>query len=457
MRLRKGTVLFSVLLLTVSVLIIRLLIWNTTSVTSNTSNNQLLLTSHPTTTPTVTNNNHLPSINSTTGPLNDKNSNKDIINTEGGSREEYLGTYTCTNDVVVPNNNNYIINYTHLGNVLTHMIPVRYLKNYKSYCWNGMKLKPQVPLPKLRTGYNTGGLLMEKGVVCLPYVFMGGFPKSGSGFVHNVLSIHPQVKTSEILEPHFWTTFPFTTNNYSDTVAVLSYLSNFKGGVECPQCVTIDASQSLIWKTLNANNVCSLPKLIKRILPSAKFIIMVRNPIEQAYSDFFAFGLKGCEKYLLPKAIATTKLFDIKITSEIKRFNECTDTHTPDYCVHYLLSSSPTAYKDCGTVRLASSLYYVHIKRWLQFFSKEQFLVLRLEDFVDNPYTSASRVWSFLGLTPLPHNEFAKKVMTISLPKVTEYNNRQMNGNTRQMLYDFFKPYNVKLAKLLNDESLMYI
>src|SRR6056297_106471 len=103
-----------------------------------------------------------------------------------------------------------------------------------------------------------------------PNVFLAGAPKCGTTSFAHWLGTHPQCYVSPKKEPHFFGDFMrngMETNEYEKL---------FFGASE-NHAVRIDASTSYFTK----------PEAISQILdynPEARFIIMLRNPIELAYS-----------------------------------------------------------------------------------------------------------------------------------------------------------------------------
>ena len=50
-----------------------------------------------------------------------------------------------------------------------------------------------------------------------------------------------------------------------------------------------------------------------------------------------------------------------------------------------------------GWGRLSISLYILHIEKWLEHFKPDQFLIMRLEDYEEDPKKYMERVFTFLG------------------------------------------------------------
>ena len=92
---------------------------------------------------------------------------------------------------------------------------------------------------------------------------------------------------------------------------------------------------------------------------------------------------------------------------------------------------------------LHSGYYYSHLKNWLDVFPKKQLLIIKSEDFFENPKTIFAKVQKFLEL---PEIELQKywQAFEIKYPPLRE--------NTRKSLQKYFEPHNFKLYELLNTD-----
>ena len=85
---------------------------------------------------------------------------------------------------------------------------------------------------------------------------------------------------------------------------------------------------------------------------------------------------------------------------------------------------------------LSMSKYVDQIMKWYQVFSKDQILVLNLDDMESNLEMTLKQTFEFLNLENHEINNKEKK-------NVGKYN--VMNEQTRLNLIEFYKPYNKKL------------
>ena len=108
-----------------------------------------------------------------------------------------------------------------------------------------------------------------------PNTFLIGAPKCGTTAIARYLADHPQVFVPIVKEPSFWS----VDFNRGSTVVKLEtlgdYLALFAGASY--ERVILDASTSYI-----ASDV-ALPRILQ-FAPQAKFIVMLRNPVEVSHA-----------------------------------------------------------------------------------------------------------------------------------------------------------------------------
>lgn len=138
---------------------------------------------------------------------------------------------------------------------------------------------------------------------------------------------------------------------------------------------------------------------------------MLRNPIERAISDYYQQS--GTNQASLEETI-------LQEQDRIKQQSE-----------------SQLGY---GGGILTQGLYYYKIKRWMQIFPQNQFLIINSDRFFVQPSETMRQVFDFLNLPSveeahyLPHNKGAYP---------------QVSSSLKQLLGDFFEPYNQKLEEYL--------
>lgn len=304
---------------------------------------------------------------------------------------------------------------------------------------------------------------------CLPHFFLAGFPKSATTTLSSVLLGHPQVSSAVVKESHWWTRAPILSPNENLLrLNVLRYLMHFRQVAhfteERPELLSMDGSQSTLWDSnfvFNGHDFCSTPAAIAHVIPRAKFILLMREPSERLYSYYlwscsFRYGNSTSE---WPPSVRKDPAgnFHTEVSQFIIQFNHCLEKYSLYECANkYTFKNSTKATQFCGQIgfRLVVSIYYIHIAKFLQFFPMEQFLFLKMEDMTKEPLAFLHRVTDFLHIKPYPAREVRDAL--------ERKHNRQkadigpMHRDTRQLLQEFFTPYNRQLARLLNDDRFLW-
>ena len=103
-----------------------------------------------------------------------------------------------------------------------------------------------------------------------------------------------------------------------------------------------------------------------KIIPNVKIIIVLRNPIDRAYSHYHDLGVRlGKEK----------RTFDDAIQSELKILEE----------KNYVITDYDGDFTDRLYQYVTRGIYLDHLKIWMETFPKKQFLILKTEDLENNP------------------------------------------------------------------------
>jgi hypothetical protein len=169
-----------------------------------------------------------------------------------------------------------------------------------------------------------------------------------------------------------------------------------------------------------------VPERVRKVLPDARLIVTMRNPVDRAYSAFHMSRREGLEEFdSFETAIA---LEADRLAPELARTRR--DRHyRPD-------PPPPLGYWSY----LHRSRYAEHVERWLQFFDRTQFLFLEFEALAADPQATLDRVYEFLGLPRHEHSDLPKR-------NVGSYSS-SMDPATRAQLVSYFQPHNQRLRDL---------
>lgn len=163
-------------------------------------------------------------------------------------------------------------------------------------------------------------------------------------------------------------------------------------------------------------------KRVHELIPNVKIIVMLRNPIDRAYSQYFLEYNGGNEQLSFEDAI---KREDEIVENEYEKMEKNPEYFSEKYNVY--------SYLDTGK-------YEKHLKKWLDFFPKKQFLFIQSEEFYNSTHKIFSDVLDFLNLSKFQLDQY-KIFRAEKYPK--------MDATVRTRLINYFKPHNENLYKLI--------
>ena len=304
---------------------------------------------------------------------------------------------------------------------------------------------------------------------CACHIFVPGFMKSGTTTLYNALIQHPDIVATVSKEPQWWYRLPLSSEYYIQPMMKQHITSYFRFLFTAsriiftsPSSITLDASADTINRSpyvINSQDYCTLPALISNVLPNAKFVILMRNPVTRTYSHF----LYACTQHFTwnttrwPEMIGKHPAdhFHQQVIFSINNFTECLQQFSLFECTNMWRFQSRFI-EPCGAVgfRLTTSIYYSYIAKWLQFFPKEQFLFLRTEDINSKSYEFITSITEFLDLSTVSPPQAHTWLSSSRNQQRFQYKSDlfRMRDDTRRLLEDFYHPYNVLLSELIGGE-----
>ncbi|WP_413275998.1 sulfotransferase family protein [Floridanema evergladense] len=238
-----------------------------------------------------------------------------------------------------------------------------------------------------------------------PNFIIIGAQKCGTTSLYQYLIEHPQIVPGSQKEVHFF--------DLNFAKGLDWYRQQFKPLSQ--GLITGEASPYYIFHPLVAQRVYEL-------FPQVKLIALLRNPVERAISHYYHEVRLGFEKLGLEDAIA----------QESARLKGETAKMVADETYY--------SYNHQHYTYLSRGIYVEQLKHWMQFFPKEQFLVLPSEKLYNQPNTTLNQVLEFLQLP------------SYQLTKYDKYNSGEYPAVTqeiRQQLQAYFQPYNQQLEEFL--------
>lgn len=210
----------------------------------------------------------------------------------------------------------------------------------------------------------------------LPNFIIVGASKSGTTTLYDYITAHPDVASASFKEVHF-----FDRNH------------NFKRGISHYRAQFPTIAQAHYHKLLHQKSLVTgeasplylfhplAPKRIAEAVPNVKLIALLRNPVERAYSQYQMNLRRGVESLSFKEAIEKEK--DRLLGEREKIEND--ENYTS---INYIRYSY-----------LSREIYINQLKEWYNLFDIQQFLILKSEDFFNNPFSIINQVFYFLGLS----------------------------------------------------------
>ncbi|XP_067664491.1 carbohydrate sulfotransferase 15-like isoform X2 [Haliotis asinina] len=182
------------------------------------------------------------------------------------------------------------------------------------------------------------------------------------------------------------------------------------------------------------------PQLMKHVYADPKFILILRNPTDRLYSDYF-FLRQG----------DTPEDFHDDVKKSMQILANCQKTHTQKQCYF-----SASVYKRLET-RIHFGCYSLYMKEWLKAFPLRHFLILKTEEYSKNITEHMKRVFSFLQLSQ-PSVDLYEEIEDLGRSRVTKKKKKAlpMLESTRLILDQFYAPCNQELANLLGDKKFLW-
>lgn len=249
----------------------------------------------------------------------------------------------------------------------------------------------------------------------LPTYFFRAFPdflivgaqKCGTTSLYNYLSQHHNITPALVKEIHYFDLDYQKGGKW--------YKAHFP--IDRGYKITGEASPYYIYHPCVPNRVFNL-------IPEVKLILLLRNPVDRAYSHF------QHERHL---GLEPLNSFEDALKAEEERLKGV-NRKLINGCLKYSFNHQHFSY-------LSRGRYIEQIKRWLRYFRREQLLIIRSEDFFKYPDKIMEKVFGFLNINYYKHKRYRV---------YNKLDYQKMPPETRQKITKYFEPYNKKLYKYLS-------
>ena len=185
-----------------------------------------------------------------------------------------------------------------------------------------------------------------------PEVYLIGAQKAGTTTLAYLLFQHPNICVAKTKEPHFFSTYWHKGLDW--------YKTNFSN---YENAICIDASTTYSMAPISENNsrnrtsnLKDVPQRLYSINPNAKFIYLLREPVDRIYSAYCYYVMNGREYKNFENAIKDESFY------------------------------------------LDVSNYYGQLAFWLEYFPLDSFLFVLFEDMKKNPLNTVEQCFKFIGV-----------------------------------------------------------
>lgn len=258
----------------------------------------------------------------------------------------------------------------------------------------------------------------------LPAFLIAGTQRGGTTFLYDLLLQHPAVYPALVKEVHYF------DRHYANGEAW--YRANFSphlaaNGSE-PAQITGESTPCYLYHP-------HAPKRVAELVPDARIIILLRNPVQRAYSHYNLMREFGIETLSFEDALRAEPE---RIAEDARRLGEDEN--------YFGRMRARYSYVDRGK-------YIEQVPRWFDYFPASQILILQSEAMYADPPATARQVAEFLGLpdwdpprTGVASGLFKPRVTTSSQQHAS------IRQETRDWLARKFEPYNQALFAYLGRE-----
>ncbi|MCG6871819.1 MAG: sulfotransferase [Gammaproteobacteria bacterium] len=244
----------------------------------------------------------------------------------------------------------------------------------------------------------------------LPDFLIAGEAKCGTTSLFRYLEAHPRVVGAVVKETNSLLLYP-------DSLLALRAGYPFRWTHPAARWRAGEASPEYFSRP-------GMAARVHRHLPDARVIVLLRDPVQRAFSDF-----------RMLEADAGAQQFAEQVQRSLALLAQ--DDFTPLIDALRQVEHHPLRY-------VLRGIYHRPMGEWLKAIPPAQLLVLGSEELFARPAASMARVLAFLGLSNRELPEYPVKK--------GGRNDIQMDPVTREQLREFFSPHNQRLFQMLGTD-----
>ncbi len=254
----------------------------------------------------------------------------------------------------------------------------------------------------------------------LPDFIIIGTQRGGTTSLYAYLGQHPQITPAVRKEVHFFDNNFQKGVNWYRTQFPFSIEKSIAKNIGKQNFITGEASPYYLFHP-------HAPERVAKIVPDAKLIVLLRNPIDRAYSHYYHEVELGHEQLSFEEALAQE------------------EARTHEESAHIATDQQYCSYNHQHYTYLSRGIYAEQLQRWLNLFPREQVLVIKSEDFYADPDSILQQTLTFLKISTVGK----KPLQWYKQYNHSIYKQAKMEPHIRKRLIAYFAPHNDSLYKLL--------
>lgn len=252
----------------------------------------------------------------------------------------------------------------------------------------------------------------------LPNFIIIGAQKSGTTSLYYYLIQHPSIVSAVKKEVHFFDFNYHKRINWYKGQFVSIFYKLYHQIVLRKKFITGEASPDYLFHR-------DVPKRIYKLLPNVKIFILLRNPIDRAYSHY-NMHLKLKKHNLRFEEVLTKELNLFKNLNDLPKNVDFDSFQIRTFTI------------------LLRGIYIEQILNWLKYFPRKNMMIIESDEFFTNTRNVMKNAFKFLRVKNI-QNIVKKKFM------VGSYKNK-IDSSVRENLRKFYKQYNNRLSEFINLE-----
>ena len=260
--------------------------------------------------------------------------------------------------------------------------------------------------------------IMTGPIRLLPDFLIIGGQRCGTTSLYNYMIRHPYIASASTKEVHYFDIHYRKGANWYrahfPTVARKYYMTRVKQR----DCLTGEATPYYLYHP-------SAPRRICELIPRVKLIVLLRNPVDRAFSHYLHALRSNAETLPFEEALRQEEERLKGEEEKILRNEEC-----------YSFNHQYFSY-------LSRGLYLRQIRNVLTHFPKDQVLIECSEEFYAAPQKTLTRVYEFLNLPDWALEKYEKFYSAMDAMK------EPLSPELRKWLVDYYRPHNQELYGFL--------